>query len=252
MRTLSLTLLTGVLVAGLTWTPVVEAEETRLTVRARAVDAKFIGDLTGGFNVVIEDADTGRVLDQGRISGGTGDTERLMRTPRERGMQLSTEDAAGFEARLEIDRPTRVNIELTGPFATRDGAGRFQQTRWVLPGRHVTGDGVVFEIPGLLVDPDVLVHANETIHVLAEVMLMCGCPITPGGLWDADEYEVKAQLISDGEVIRESDLEPGQDPSTFTGRVPVSAPGEFELRVVAFHPPSGNAGVGSMQVRHER
>jgi hypothetical protein len=37
--------------------------------------------------------------------------------------------------------------------------------------------------------------AGDTrIDVRANVMMMCGCPIEPGGLWDANAFEVAALI----------------------------------------------------------
>ena len=72
--------LAATLVAGVSG-----AAETRVMVRARTKDAKFIGTSMGGALVVIRKADTGEVLASGLTSGGTGDTRRIMNDPHVRG-----------------------------------------------------------------------------------------------------------------------------------------------------------------------
>lgn len=63
----------------------VQAEPTRVMVRAQALDAKFIGDHMGGVAITLKDARTGAVLAKGLTRGATGETQRIMRTPRTRG-----------------------------------------------------------------------------------------------------------------------------------------------------------------------
>ena len=63
------------------------AEPTQIMVRAKAVDSKFIGTSVGGVKAVVEDAETGEILDQGWINGGTGDTAVLIENPLQRGVR---------------------------------------------------------------------------------------------------------------------------------------------------------------------
>lgn len=46
----------------------------------------------GGVEVALTDARTGMVLAKGLPKGGTGDTPRMMRAPRQRGVMLSDRD----------------------------------------------------------------------------------------------------------------------------------------------------------------
>jgi hypothetical protein len=129
------------------------AEETPVTVRVLSMEAKFIGDSTGGARMTIRDADTGALLAEGVTEGSTGDTERLMRTPRERGATLATPGSAAYEAVLDLDRPTRVEITAYGPLAQLQSAVSASTTRWVLPGKGLAaGNGVLLELAGFALD----------------------------------------------------------------------------------------------------
>lgn len=156
------------------------AVETRVQVRARTKDAKFIGTSMGGAMVVIRRADTGEVLAAGQTSGGTGDTRRIMLEPHHRGVALSDPATAGFEAKLDLTEPTFVTVEVTGPMGQRQSAAKATVQTWLIPGRHVTGDGIVVEIPGFAVSV-ARPRANETvalakgrakIPVVANVVMM--------------------------------------------------------------------------------
>lgn len=228
-----------VLAAGTT-----HADDTELTIRARAVDAKFIGSGVGGIDVVISEADTGEVLDRGRITGGTGDTARLMTTPEERGMRLSTEDTAGYRAILDIEEPTRVAIRLRGPLDGGENVHEAEKTVWVLPGRHVRGDGIVFDMPGLIVDGE-LASTAEGSRLTANVMMLCGCPLSDGGLWDSNEFEVRARAMNGDALLDTLSLSFTGNTSEFAwqGRLP-----EGTDRVVlwAHQTTTGNTGVATI------
>lgn len=50
----------------------IQAQPTKITVRAKAKDAKFIGTSVGGALILIRNADTGELLASGRTEGSTG------------------------------------------------------------------------------------------------------------------------------------------------------------------------------------
>lgn len=74
--------------------------------------------------------------------------------------------------------------------------------------------------------------------------MMCGCPLTEGGLWDANQYEVVALIQKDGEALTSIPLHISEKVSTFDGRFPATAPGLYQATIYAYDPQSGNTGVG--------
>ncbi|MCB1444074.1 MAG: hypothetical protein KDJ72_13745 [Methyloceanibacter sp.] len=229
---------------------VASAEPTDITVRVLSKDAKFVGSSMGGARVVLRDADTGKILAEGVTEGGTGDTGLIMHEDRGRRATLSTDDAAKFTATIDIDEPRLVEVEVFGPLGQRQSANRVTATQWVVPGEDITGgDGWLIELPGYVVD--VLAppaHLNlpaemRKVELRANVTLMCGCPITPGGLWDARELTVKALVTRNGEKLPSIDLEYGGAPSQFTGSVSVDEPGLYDVTVYAHNPRTGNTGL---------
>src|SRR6056297_1775573 len=76
-------------------------EPTRVVVRAVSNDAKLLQDPVGGARIRIENAETGEVLAEGLQRGDSGSTQKIMRTPHERGMtRYDTEGAAKFDTTL--------------------------------------------------------------------------------------------------------------------------------------------------------
>ena len=226
------------------------AEPTEITVRVLGKDSKFVGTSMGGARVILRDAQTGEVLAQGVTAGGTGDTARIMHEDKGRRATLSDDSAAQFTANIDLDEPRLIEAEAYGPLAQAQGANRASATQWVVPGEDITGgDGWVLELPGYVVDvlaPPAHVRLpadTKDVELRANVVLMCGCPITPGGLWDADRLTVKALIKHNGEELPPVDLAFAGETSQFKGTVPVAAPGLYDVTVYAHNADNGNTGL---------
>lgn len=226
------------------------AEPTEITVRVLGKDSKFIGTSMGGARVILRDAETREILAKGVTSGSTGDTEKIMHEDRGARALLSSKGSAHFTARLDLDEPRLIEAEAYGPLAQAQGANRASATQWVVPGAHITGgDGWVLELPGYVVDVlDPPAHVKlppdtTKVQLRANVALMCGCPITPGGLWDADKLTVKALVTKNGEKQSPVDLVYAGQTSQFKGSVPVFGAGVYDVTVYAHSPETGNTGL---------
>jgi hypothetical protein len=228
------------------------AQETKLTVRVKSKDAKFIGTSMGGMLITLKDVDTGELLAKGVTAGSTGNTDRIMKTPHKRGDILSDASSARFEAILHLDEPTLVEIKAFGPLAQRQSANVATLTQWVIPGKHLTGgDGIVLEMPGFAVDilsPPAHQSTSRDdlplrIDIEANVIMMCGCPLMSGGLWNADRVEVHALVKRNGKNIGEIPLQFGSENSRFIGTINVTEPGTYEVAVYAYEAATGNTGL---------
>ncbi|NBB16258.1 hypothetical protein GVN21_12900 [Caulobacter sp. SLTY] len=228
------------------------AEPTEVVVRVLSKDAKFIGTSMGGVRIELTTVtDDKRLLAEGKTVGGTGDTERLVVQPKERHAVLAGEGDAAFRTTLDITEPTLVRVTATGP--GKPGVGSdpvaVSTMRWLLPGQKPVGDGWVIEMPGLAVNV-VAMPSKETLTLEATVTLMCGCPVTPGGLWNADHYTVTAWIRPDsgGEAVTVPMTYAGE-PSTFTVQFPMKAGVEaYSVTVTATESDAGNTGVSTVGV----
>jgi len=155
-----------------------QAVPTDITVMVKTKDAKFMGTSMSGALITIRNAQTGEMLAKGVTTGGTGNTEVIMKSPHVRGSALSDEKSAKFKATIDIDEPTLVEVTAYGPLAQLQSANRASTTQWVIPGKDITGgDAWMMEIPGFVVDilappthiklkgapRDVLIKANITM-----------------------------------------------------------------------------------------
>lgn len=241
----------GVAAGGAEAGPVDGATETRLTVRVVAHDAKVIGSNVGGARVTVRDVATGEVLAEGVQEGSTGSTERIMLRPHRRGETLyGTEGAAAFVATLPLERPTRVEVVGEGPLGTPHAAQRASKTTVLLPGRHVEGEGLILELNGFTVRIDSVAPAagGAGLRVRAHVEMLCGCPIEPGGLWEADRMTVEARLLAGGDPVSVSPLSYAGQTSAFAGELSAPGPGRYEIEVVASDPERANFGLARAEL----
>jgi hypothetical protein len=104
-----------------------------------------------------------------------------------RGTPMADAATAGFSTRIDIAEPRQVRVTVSGPMKPAGVVVTKAETRWLIPGQPVVGDGWVVELPGLA-----LTAHREGGQVVADVSMLCGCPIAPGTLWDETRFEVKA------------------------------------------------------------
>jgi hypothetical protein len=240
-------LLLAAMVAGATGAA---AEPTDIVVRVLGKNSKFIGTSMGGVRITLRDAQTGELLATGVTAGGTGDTRRIMDPQGGRWAPRADDTTAKFAVTLDLDEPRLIEAEAYGPLAQPQAAHRAVSTQWVVPGRPIAGgDGWVLVLQGFVVD--VLAPAaharlpagTREVELQANVTMMCGCPIEPGGPWDAERYEVKALIKRDGAELGGFDLAYAGETSRFAGRLPLDRPGVYEALVYAYDPDSGNTGL---------
>lgn len=223
--------------------PAQEAGPVRVQVRVVANDAKLIGDPVGGARITVSDVATGAVLARGVTTGGTGDTERIMRSPRERGATVfDTPGAAGWLAEFPLEGPTVVEVAAEGPLDFPQAAVRAARTLTLAPGAETLGEGIVLTLNGLIVeilDP-AEGSSGTAVSVRARVRMLCSCPTEPGGLWSV--ASVTARLLDGDEVVAEAPLDYAGETSVYAGEVEAPAPGAYTLEVLAADPATANYG----------
>lgn len=223
---------------------------TTLVVRAKAKDAKFIGSSIGGARIIVREALSDKILAEGFTTGSTGNTQRIMQSPHERHQRLSTEETAAFNAIIDIEKPTLVTVEGYGPWQQAQARIKVTSQVWLIPGKNISGDGLILEFPGFVVNvlsPQTheSLNSGDTIPITANIVLMCGCPITEGGLWDANQYEVQALVEKDGQPGPKVPLMISQKANTFSGSLQADEPGLYQVSVYAYDAQTGNTGVAT-------
>jgi hypothetical protein len=232
----------------------IHATETQIIVRAKAKDAKFIGSSLGGAYIVIRNTVNNGILAEGKTAGTTGNTQKIMKSPRERDLPFSDDKSAKFHATIDIDEPVFIRIEVVSPYNHRQSQVRASVEMWLIPGKHILGDGVIIDIPGFIIDviaPRTHQYIplssirDQLFEIRANVVMMCGCVIDKGGTWNSDEMEVKAIIKKNGTVIQEVNMSL-IEANLFKGNLFINDKGEYEFIVYAYNQKTGNTGVNKI------
>jgi hypothetical protein len=156
----------------------VEKTVTKVIVRVVAKDAQVIGSGVGGALIRITNLETGEILAEGKQEGGAGSTERIMVQPHRRGETVyGTFGSAHFEAKIPLDRPTRVKIDAEAPLGYPQALQKGSKTLTLIPGKDVLGEGIVIELNGLIVNvlipsPKESLKGGGAVLVKAEVRML--------------------------------------------------------------------------------
>jgi len=220
---------------------------TQLIVHVVTHDAKLIGSAVGGVRITVRDVNDDRILATGLHEGATGDTKRLMETPRARGDRLfTTTDGARFQTTIPLSAATLIEVTADGPLGYPDQMARTSKRLVLVPGRHLTGDGLVLEMHGYIIDlltPDstLVVSANARPTVRARVRLLCSCPTTADGMWKVND--VRARLLRGGLVLHDVLLPYAGVASEYAAELPAVAAGQYTLEIIAASPDIATFGV---------
>ena len=155
-----------------------EKVATKIIVRVVAKDSKVIGSGVGGAFIRIRNLETGEILAQGKQEGGTGDTERIMVRPRQRGETIyGTPGAASFQAEIPLDQPIQAEIYAEAPLAYSHAIQKGLKTLTLIPGKHILGEGVIIELDGLIVNilnpsPKEALKKGEQLTIKVEVRML--------------------------------------------------------------------------------
>lgn len=240
-----------ILIMALLFSSLVSATETKVMIRAKARDAKFIGTSLGGAHIIVRNKLNQRILAEGNTTGSTGNTDLIMKSPKVRGNSIADEQTGGFMATIDIDEPTFVNIEVISPLNSRQAQAVVSTELWLIPGKNILGEGIILEIPGYIID--ILKPRTHQYIALngikdkpflfqANIVMMCGCVIEKGGVWNSDEIEVKGILKKDGKIVKNIDMALVST-NLFEGSHMINSPGNYELVLYAYHEKTGNTGV---------
>jgi hypothetical protein len=155
-----------------------EKISTKVIVRVVARDSKVIGSGVGGALVRVKNLKNGEILALGKQEGGTGDTDRIMATPRRRGeIVYGTPGAAFFQAELPLEQPTQIEIYAEAPLAYPQSIQKGSKTLTLIPGKHILGEGLIIELNGLIVNilnpsPKEILKKGEELTIKAEVRML--------------------------------------------------------------------------------
>lgn len=166
----------GILLSSVLMCGISEAVQTKLVIRAKSKDAKFVGTKMGDAVVVVRDSTTDKILARGLTAGGTGDTQKIMIEPKTRFGRI-TDGTAKFETSIDIDEPTLITIDVEAPFIHKENMIKSSTQMWLIPGKDIDGEGIIIEVPGFSVDargPEKvkLVNNRAAISIQAYIVMI--------------------------------------------------------------------------------
>ena len=97
-----------------------------------------------------KDKTSQKILAEGKTTGGTGNTDLIMKNAKARGTSITDAHTAGFKANIDISEPTFVTVEVISPFNNKQAQAKVSTELWVIPGKDILGDGIILEIPDIL------------------------------------------------------------------------------------------------------
>lgn len=153
-----------------------------------------------------------KILAEGKTIGSTGDTDLIMNTPKLRQTSIADDATAKFLATIDIDVPTFIRVEVLSPLNNKQAQAKVSTELWLIPGKDILGDGIILEVPGFIIDilkprTHQYIALNsvkeQPFAIKANMVMMCGCVIEKGGVWDSDKIETRAIIYHDGISIGE-------------------------------------------------
>lgn len=228
--------------------------ETAVTVRVLAHDAKLIGTSMGTVEITIRDQATGNILANGQTMGGTGNTERLVIQDKSRYGEISTPGSAAFTTTLNLLHPVYVEVEAAFHGAYTGKPIIMKQNHWLIPGKDMTGDGIMLDMSGFamriqhpLPHQGISLSDKNNTNIELFMIMLCGCPISPGGTWDSDPMEVEALIYEGQEFLRAIPFT-NFETNRFRADLSSLRPGNYTVYVSAYDERSKNTGVEKINV----
>lgn len=152
---------------------------------------------------------------------------------------------------MSLTQPTRVEITAEGPLDYPQARQTATKTVLLVPGEDITGDGITLTLHGFIVEllePGTDGTTEDELSVRARVRMLCGCPTEPGGMWNADRYTIRAQLLRDSTVVTETPLSYAGTTSEYEGTLSVPDEGATRLRVIASDGDRANFGKATISL----
>lgn len=239
-------------------------QPTTVLVRVVAHGAMVLGRDVGGARITITDVATGRILATGLQQGDSGDQNQIMRTPRIMEEPIySSRPSADFTVTLDLQQPTFVEISAEGPLAYPAALHKTSATLLLIPGQHLTHDGIVLHLYGYLVEierptPHEILIAKDDVKLRASVRTLSGSVVRPHGDWDSRKIRIYGEILIGDRIIERLQMFYDEATRTFEAPffvpLPTDAPDGITLRVIAADPAGGNFGVGqaTFAIRNER
>ena len=218
-----------------------QAEDTNISISARAKDALFIGEAVGGAFIIVRDKRDGDILVEGRTKGGGGDQAKIMADTK-RDSVWRDDKSAHFEFSLDLFEPTPVSIEVSGPYGQTQSLVKASADYLLIPGKDYTQDnGIIIELPGFIVDVlnPAINHTAKfnpegTWPLQANVTKLSGDPIAKDTPWSPERYAVEAHIYRGDLFLAKVAMETTAQPGIYATNMKFQEAGTYRIVVTAF------------------
>ena len=228
---------------------------TAIKIRVQAKGGMFLGpDSSNGAFITLKDVDTGKILSSGFTTNGDSG-QRL--TAYESNSSFSaivtpgkpevihwltaSDSTAVYVAELKLTEPTLIEFSASVPLPEAQGNQHILKTEWISPHKNPSpGPGLVLEIPGLWVQPEVAAEGNQ-VRIRAKVTMMCGCEVNENSPWIPSDFQVSGK-VKNGKMEKSIDLDFSHNSQFFT-EMTLDQKGEYEVEITGYQISTGNTGV---------
>jgi hypothetical protein len=230
---------------------------TQLTIRAQAKGGMFLGpDSFNGAIITVRDGPTilaGPAFTNQGDSGTRSTTQvpgsspyriRTPLVPPTFYWVVAADTTVNYTATFNLSERKKLTVEARVPLPLAQGDQVVSAHTEVSPGQQPTLPGFVIEIPGLWVQPE-LVVLGKVVNLKTKVTMMCGCEINlVNSPWIPSDFQVSAQIV-------EPSLQPPVSlsfnfNSQYVGEIQLTA-GNYTAEISARQISTGNAGKATTQ-----
>ena len=238
---------------------------TELNIRVQARGGMFLGpDSFNGAIITIRDLASKKILSEPAFTNqgdsGTRDptfvpaaspfpiiTPRTPCSPPKVNWVVASATTVKYTAKFNLSVPTLLKVEARVPLPPEQCDPCVAAEVWVVPGQQPTSvPGFVLEVPGLWVQPE-LVVLGTTVNLKTKVTMMCGCEINYDSPWIPSDFEVHAEILHGKKCVEDVALTFDFN-SQFTGQSAAPLAADHYVAVIHAHQKStGNTAHASMK-----
>jgi hypothetical protein len=229
---------------------------TQLTIRAQAKGGMFLGpDSYNGAIITVRDGSSTLAgpafTNQGdsgtratsQVSGSSPYTITTPGSPPTVYWVVAADTTVNYTAMFNLSAPKMLTIEARVPLPAAQGDQVTIAQAMVAPGQQPSFPGFVIEIPGLWVQPELVVLGN-LVNLKTKVTMMCGCEINNGSPWIPSDFQVSAQIVKP--TIQQPVSLSFNFNSQYVGQTQLGA-GNYTAEISARQISTGNAGKATVQ-----
>jgi hypothetical protein len=227
-----------------------------ITIRVQALGGMYLGpDSHAGAIITINDFHTKEKIVEGFTNNGNSGTRSTtfndyssqapIVTPAQPTPVIhwvvANPSTVNFSTTIPLKKASVLEIIARVPLPPEQGDQVTCATQWLVPGSDLTtGAGFVLVVPGLWIQPEIVVHKKQ-VRIRAKVTMMCGCEINYNSPWLPEDFHVGA-TIKNKEGFEQELYFAFEENSQYTTDIKVPEAGDYEVSFYASQSSTINRG----------